>query len=61
MKNLGYAKYDSDIIWQIIKDNKDGTVDISIDDIQGDSTILEVPKSDLILVEKKDYDKIIKQ
>ena len=60
-KELGYAKHDSDVIWQIVCDNEDGTVDISIDDIQGDIAVIGVKKCELILVEKKDYDKRISE
>jgi hypothetical protein len=56
MKKLGYAKHnDSDVIYQIVCDNEDGTVDLNIDDIQGDIMVCCVDKRNIVLVEEIDY------
>lgn len=54
-KKLGFAKYDGNIIFNIVCDNKDGTVDLHIDDIQGDITVCYVDKHKIELVEESEY------
>ena len=59
-KELGYAKHDGgECIWLVVCDNEDGTVDLSMDDIQGDISVFEVDKRDIILVEKSEYIELI--
>lgn len=61
-KHLGYAIYkNNDTIWEIVSDNEDGTLDISIDDIQGDIAVCCVSKLELVLVDKKEYKQRIKK
>ena len=60
MRNLGYAKHNKgDVIWEISFDNEDGTVDLNIDDLQGDITVCFVPKNEIQVVDKIDYIKRI--
>jgi hypothetical protein len=60
LKDKVYAKYKKeDVIWEVVYDNKDGTFDISIDDLQGDITVCYVDISNLTFVTKEDYDKRI--
>ena len=55
-EKLGYAKHNGgEVVWQIVKDNKDGTVDLNIDDLQGDMTLWDVDKKNIELVEEKKY------
>jgi len=55
-KKLGYAKHNGgEVVWQIVKDNKDGTVDLNIDDLQGDMTLWDVDKKNIELVEEKKH------
>jgi len=55
-EKLSYAKYyNSDVIYHIVCDNQDGTVDLNIDDIQGDIMVCGVDKKNIVLVEEIDY------
>ena len=58
-KKTIYANYDGDV-WEVINDNKDGTVDLNIDDIQGDIMVCCVPIKDITFVDKAIYDERIK-
>ena len=52
-----YVKYkEMHIIWEL-KRCKDGTFDISVDDIQADTTYCNVDLKDLIFVSEYEYQK----
>ena len=49
------------MVWEVTVENKDGSFDLSIDDIQGDTTYCFNPKEDVTFVDESVYKERIKE